>query len=120
MVPRPTIGDTMPPKIKPIAPTMAAAAPVYLRPWSIAIDVVVVNTMPKHNSKQTVDASYAKNVSSISAPQSCTTAKMVMPAAPIVIALSSDLNRKAKPEPKPIITELMPNITANHNSLYSK
>lgn len=50
MLPIPTSGVTVPPKRKPVAPTMADAQPVSALPSDMASVVVDVNIMPVQNS----------------------------------------------------------------------
>lgn len=57
MLPRPTSGETMPPKRKPDAPPMAEATPIWLRPSSMARVVVEVKMNPVNVSIRKVSDS---------------------------------------------------------------
>lgn len=60
MLPMPTIGDTMPPIKKPIAPTIAAAAPIHTRPASIAIVDAEVKIKPSEKRDSHTKHSYGE------------------------------------------------------------
>ncbi len=79
--PMPTSGETIPPKRKPIAPQMAEAAPMAVRPSSIARVVPAGNMNPVKKRRVNVSPSYTQKLSISGMRKSESKDIIVMPAA---------------------------------------
>lgn len=115
MSPRPTSGATMAPKTYPPSPSMADAAPAFVRPSFMAKVLPTVNIMPIEKIIGRSAASYAqKSFMKKSAP-AYTAVASIMTHPPAHAAFLSTLKRSANMAPAAVKRALKPMNRPNFN-----